>query len=189
MNSLKLCHRRILILSVTWTVITFISSEAFAQLEPDYSDDPSVLDIKDRISDAGYSKHSEGFGVSISPMSTEYSITHKDFHLPLNGPDIVLSRQHIPEATESQRFESQPAEIFDWALDIPKVFINYWRDTQFSVLSGCNINQVKNFQVSVPGVDSVDITRQVLFPITKEVNQFRLIFLVLFSLLSSLFST
>ncbi|TDF41959.1 hypothetical protein EYS14_03705 [Alteromonadaceae bacterium M269] len=126
---------------------------------PEYRDDSTVLDIKDRTENSSNQRFSEGFGVTVSPTDQTLSLKTTDFHLPLNGPDIEISRVYVPETTRASTITSVPVEIFDWALEIPKIFVNHWRHS-FSVLEECGINQAKSFQINIPSKGGFDLIGQ-----------------------------
>ncbi|MBT1451702.1 hypothetical protein KJ365_12495 [Glaciecola sp. XM2] len=95
------------------------------------------------------------FGESISPVLGSIGWSKLDLNIPLAGPDIQIRRSLTTSAFYPLSPNHLPSEIFDWNLELPKIYLNVWRYRESS-LTSCGMSSVKNMQVSIHGVDGFD---------------------------------
>jgi hypothetical protein len=123
------------IVSILFILISFLS----------FGKDEDILDSLEPISKINFQNE---FGTVVSPTQGSVHWAFTDFHLPQNGPDISIGRVLIPAEFQAIPRNDRPTEVYDWSLDIPKIYLNQWMDTE-SMLGACNINSVKNIQIRV----------------------------------------
>jgi hypothetical protein len=117
--------------------------------------DRTEYGFEDLIGNSKAPTFEQGFGEQISPMLGNIAWRNTDLHIPMDGPDIKISRSLTTSRFYLRRIDHSPSEIFDWTLDVPKLHFNYWGISQ-SATGACGESLVKNVQVVVPGIDGFD---------------------------------
>ena len=137
------------------TFIRLLTLLAFLPLHSVFAQYAVEYGYEDHIKNSENISFKEEFGENISPVLGKISWSMTDMHIPLSGPDINLGRALETNSFYPNKPNYLPSEIFDWALNVPKIYLNFWGYRQSS-LTACGIDYVKNIQISIPGVDGFD---------------------------------
>ena len=137
-------HRIVIFLAFLW--LTFYANAQTAGVEYGY---------EDQIKNSETISFKENFGETISPVLGSISWSFTDLVVPLSGPDIKIARKLQTSSFYPYSPNYFPSEIYDWSLDVPKIYLNFWGFQQSS-LAACGIDYVKNIQITVPGVTGFD---------------------------------
>lgn len=137
-----------------------ILTSSFQALSEEELDISKILSYRDSGYEVRSTGFMEAFGATHSKQNGQLYVSNVDLTVPLNGPDITISRSIVPSQISlalSTRINSyKPYYDFEnWSLDIPKITVmSYWGLAN-SYLKSC-ISSATTVKINVPGNDEFD---------------------------------